>query len=146
MNKIPKVSQNQSLFRQVALHLYRYFYTLDDIKKDREKREKIVLKVGKLLYDNTLGPRKKYHFTKKSKITTILAGELGVVLEAIPHNFSLLINEQTVVTITIGLLENTRFGEYKKEVKKNKRIIDNANKTIKYSSKKIQLRMLRKTK
>ena len=133
--------QQLGLFRQAALHLYRYFYSLSDIKKDREKRDKIVKAVAILLYQKSAGPKKNHHFIKQAKSSLDIFKALGVSLENIPLNFSLRIDRQMIITITIGLLENTRFGEDKKKSKKSKKVAGNANKTIKHSSKKMHLRM-----
>ncbi len=133
--------QQGGLFRQAALHLYRFFYSLSDVKKDREKRDKIVKAVAILLYQKSVGPKKKHIFTKQVKTTKEILQALKISNEQVPNNFSILIDRQMIVTITIGLLENTRFGEDKKKSKKSKKVAGNANKTIKHSSKKMHLRM-----
>ena len=122
--------QQLGLFKQVGLHLYRYFYSLSDVKKDREKRDKIVTSVAVLLYQKSVGPRKKHHFTKQTKLILDVFETLKVSLEQVPLNFSLLIDRQMIITVTIGLLENTRFGE---EVKKKK--VKITNKKVKPTSK-----------
>lgn len=142
MKESSKIPEEQlGLFKQVGLHVYRYFYSLSDVKKDREKRDKIVTSVAVLLYQKSLGPRKKHHFTKQTTSCFDIFQTLGVSLEQVPTNFLLLIDRQMIITVTIGLLENTRFGEEKKKVKKTKKDPKELNKTIKYSSKKNYLRM-----